>query len=178
VYVRISCVFSVRERLLEKKNMSSTHVFALAFAIGIVTGLRTVTGLATISWAAHLKWISLQNSALSFMSSLIAMIVLTILCVGELIADKLPMTTSRKKTGPFTARVVVGAVCGVAIAIAGRRSIPIGAMVGALGAVAGTMGGYELRTRLVKLLDCPDFVVAMIEDAIAIGGGFFIVSRF
>src|SRR5260221_225796 len=109
--------------------MSSSHVFALAFAIGVVTGLRTVTGLATISWAGHLKWISLQNSALSFMSSLLAMIVLTVLCIGELIADKLPMTASRKKTGPFTARVIVGAICGVAIAVAGSRSIPIGAMV-------------------------------------------------
>jgi len=88
------------------------------------------------------------------------------------------MTPSRKKTGPFTGRVIIGALSGVALAIAGRQSIPLGAIMGALGAVAGTLGGYEFRTRLVKLLNCPDFVVAMIEDAIAISAGFFIVSRF
>ncbi len=158
--------------------MSSTHAFALVFAIGFVAGLRTFTAPATISWAAHLRWINLQGSALSFLSSLLAMIVTTIMCVGELIMDKLPMTPSRKKTGPFTGRVIIGAVSGVALAIAAHRSIPLGAIMGGLGAVAGTMLGYEFRRRLVKLLNCPDFVVAMIEDAIAISGGFFIVSRF
>ena len=158
--------------------MTLSHVLVLAFAIGVVAGLRTFTAPATISWAAHLKWISLQNSALSFLSSLLALIVTTIMCVGELIMDKLPMTPSRKKTGPFTGRVIIGALSGVALAIAGRQSIPLGAIMGALGAVAGTLGGYEFRTRLVKLLNCPDFVVAMIEDAIAISAGFFIVSRF
>jgi uncharacterized membrane protein len=158
--------------------MTLSHVLALSFAIGVVSGLRTFTAPATISWAAHLRWISLEHSALSFLSSLIAMIVTTILCIAELILDKLPMTPSRKKTGPFTGRVVIGAVSGVALAIAGKQSIPLGAIMGAIGAVAGTMGGYEFRTRLVRLLNCPDFVVAMIEDAIAIGGGFFIVSRF
>jgi uncharacterized membrane protein len=161
-----------------KRNMTSAHVYALAFGIGVIAGLRTFTAPATISWAAHLRWINLQNSALSFMSSLITLIIASILCIGELIMDKLPMTPSRKQSGPFAARVVIGALSGLALAIAGTRSIPLGAIAGALGAVAGTMLGYEFRTRLVKLLNIPDFIVAMIEDAIAIAGGFFIVSRF
>ena len=36
----------------------------------------------------------------------------------------------------------------------------------------------EFRTRLVKALNVPDIVIALLEDAIAIGGGFFLVSRF
>ena len=39
-------------------------------------------------------------------------------------------------------------------------------------------GGYEARTRLVKALKVPDVLIACLEDAIAIGGGLFIVSRF
>jgi uncharacterized membrane protein len=44
--------------------------------------------------------------------------------------------------------------------------------------VAGAFAGYEVRTRLVKALKVPDLVVALLEDAVAIGGGLFIVSRF
>jgi uncharacterized membrane protein len=47
-----------------------------------------------------------------------------------------------------------------------------------LGAVAGTLGGYEARTRLVRTLRAPDLVIAVVEDAVAVGGGLFVVSRF
>jgi uncharacterized membrane protein len=51
-------------------------------------------------------------------------------------------------------------------------------ILGGLGAVVGTLGGYEARTRLVKAWNLPDIVVALLEDAVAIGGGLFLVSRF
>jgi uncharacterized membrane protein len=35
-----------------------------------------------------------------------------------------------------------------------------------------------VRMRLVRALKVPDFVIACLEDAVAIGGGFFVVSRF
>jgi uncharacterized membrane protein len=35
-----------------------------------------------------------------------------------------------------------------------------------------------LRTRLVKALKVPDLVIALLEDAVTVGGGVFIVSRF
>ena len=47
-----------------------------------------------------------------------------------------------------------------------------------IGAVAGTFGGYHARRNLVRSLKVPDFVVAMLEDLIALGAAFFIVSRF
>ena len=52
----------------------------------------------------------------------------------------------------------------------------LGGLLGAvaLGAVAGTYGGYLARTKSVKALHVPDFVIALIEDAIAIGGGILI----
>ena len=34
--------------------------------------------------------------------------------------------------------------------------------------------GYEARTRLVRALKAPDFLIALIEDAV--GGGFLLVS--
>ncbi len=49
---------------------------------------------------------------------------------------------------------------------------------GGLGGVAGTLIGYELRTRLVKALKVPDFLIALLEDVVVVGGGLFLVSRF
>ncbi len=53
-----------------------------------------------------------------------------------------------------------------------------GGLLGAIGGVAGAFGGYQARTRLVRALRVPDFVIACLEDAVAIGGGLLIVSRF
>jgi uncharacterized membrane protein len=47
-----------------------------------------------------------------------------------------------------------------------------------VGGVAGAFGGYQVRARLVKALKVPDFVIATLEDAVAIGAAFFLVSRF
>jgi len=52
-----------------------------------------------------------------------------------------------------------------------------GIVAGAIGAVVGTYGGYFARTGAVKATHLPDFVVALAEDAVAILGAIFIVSR-
>jgi uncharacterized membrane protein len=52
-----------------------------------------------------------------------------------------------------------------------------GAIFGAAGGIAGAFAGRQWRTGLVKALKVPDFAVALLEDAIAIAVGLFIVSR-
>jgi uncharacterized membrane protein len=51
-----------------------------------------------------------------------------------------------------------------------------GLLAGVLGAVAGTFGGYEFRARLARAFG-KDLPAALLEDLIAVGGGFLIVSR-
>jgi len=53
-----------------------------------------------------------------------------------------------------------------------------GAIAGALGAVAGTLGGYEFRARLVSAAGGRGLPIALLEDVIAVGGAALIVSRF
>ena len=43
---------------------------------------------------------------------------------------------------------------------------------------AGSFGGYQARTGLVKPLRAPDFAIAVVEDLLAIGGSLWVVSRF
>jgi len=151
--------------------------YALAFLIGVVAGLRSLTAPAVVSWGARLGWLHLENTWLAFLGAPITPYILSVLAIGELISDKLPKTPSRKAPTGFAARIVTGALCGAAL------GAPSAALVGCLlagviGAVAGTLGGYEARSRLVRAIGGKDFPIALIEDVIAVGGALLIVSRF
>ncbi len=124
-------------------------LYALAFLIGVIAGLRALTAPAAVSWAARLGWLHLENTWLAFLGFAATPYILTVLALGELVNDKLPKTPSRKAPPSFIVRIVIGALSGAAISAA--RDVLVGGLVaGALGAVAGTLGGYEFRARLVK----------------------------
>ncbi|HEV7966444.1 MAG TPA: DUF4126 family protein [Candidatus Acidoferrales bacterium] len=158
--------------------MSSGLVLVGAFLIGIVCGLRSLTAPAAVAWAAHRGWINLDHTPLHFMGSTATVLIFAVFAVVELVADQLPSAPSRTEPPGLIARIVLGALCGAAIAASGAQSMAIGGALGAAGGVAGAFGGYQVRTRLVNALKVPDFVIATLEDAVAIGAGFFLVSRF
>jgi uncharacterized membrane protein len=158
--------------------MNPSEVLLLAFLIGVVAGLRTMTAPAVVAWAANLGWLKLLNSPLAFMGSTAAVAVFTLLALGELIIDKLPSTPSRTKLPGLVGRSVLGGLSGAAVAASGTQSIAVGGVLGVAGAILGAFAGYEVRARLVRALKVPDFVIALFEDAVAIGGGLLIVSRF
>jgi uncharacterized membrane protein len=158
--------------------MNNSLVLVLAFCVGIIAGLRSFTGPAVVCWAAYLGWLNLHGSHLAFMGSIVAVVIFTIFALAELVADKLPKTPSRTTPMPLTFRVVTGALSGAALGIAGSRSVTLAALLGAIGAIAGAFGGYQVRHKLVTSLHVRDYGVAVLEDLVAIGGGLLIVSRF
>jgi uncharacterized membrane protein len=151
--------------------------FVLAFLIGVIAGLRAMTAPAVVSWAVRLGWLHVENTWLTFLGYAATPYIFTVLAIGELIADKLPNTPSRKAPPGFIARILTGGLSGAAIGATGG-SWTIGLAAGVIGAVVGTFGGYEFRARLVKATGGKDLPIALLEDAIAIGGAFLIVSRF
>jgi uncharacterized membrane protein len=80
---------------------------------------------------------------------------------GELVGDKLPATPSRVGAGPLFGRATSGAV--------------VGAVAGALGALAGSWLFYVARKAVVEKTGLPDLVVALVEDAVAISGSVAVV---
>lgn len=154
--------------------MAPWLVLLYAFLIGCVCGLRSMTAPAVIAWGAHLKWLHLEGWLGTFFASKITLVVFSLFALGELIADKLPFIPGRTQPGPLGVRVVFGGLCGAALCIAGGASLIAGAILGALGALAGSFGGYTYRSRV----QAPDLVLALLEDLVAVGGGFLIVSRF
>jgi uncharacterized membrane protein len=111
------------------------------------------------------------------MDTMVALCLFTLCAIGELVADKLPQTPARTAPVGLIARAVTGALAGAALAVSGGKGLAVGAAAGALGGVAGAFGGYYIRHGIVTHAHLPDFVVAVVEDLLAISGGLFIVSR-
>lgn len=147
------------------------------FSIGVIAGLRSLTAPALVSWAAHLGWLDLSGSRLSFLGSWAATIILSLLALAELIADKLPKTPNRTDPGPLVFRMITGGFSSMALCASAHQPLVIGTILGVLGSIAGAFGGYEIRHRLVKTFGLPDFGVALTEDIVAIGGGLLLVSH-
>jgi uncharacterized membrane protein len=152
------------------------YVFlALLFAllIGIVAGLRAMTPLAVLAWGATLGWVNLDGTWAVWIGSIIAVVILSILAVGELVTDQLPKTPSRKVPAQFGARIVIGGFAGAIIGTPfGHIYSAIGA--GIIGAVLGTLAGAEARSWLAAKFG-KDLPAALLEDAVALVGGFVIV---
>jgi uncharacterized membrane protein len=158
--------------------MNSSLVYLLAFGIGLVTGLRSMTGPALVCWAAHLGWLNLGGSRLAFMESTVATYGFSAAALGELIADKLPFIPNRTSPGPLFGRIVLGALSGGALCVAASYSSAVGTILGGVGGVIGAFAGYQARAVWVKTSRLPDWVIALLEDLVAVGGGFLLVSRF
>lgn len=158
--------------------MTPSNVLLLAFLIGCVTGSRTFTAPAAVAWGARTGSLNFRGSRLSFMASTAAVVIFTVMALFELVMDKRPSTPSRLGPPGLIGRVAFGGLSGACIATAGAQSVVLGAVLGGAGAVVGAIVGYTLRARLVRALEVPDFVIACLEDLVAIGGGLLIVSRF
>ena len=158
--------------------MNTSIILCLAFAIGVIAGLRTFTAPAVVCWAAHLGWNNLHGSHLAVLGSIVTVVIVTLLAIFELVNDKLPNTPNRTTPGPLGARIVSGALCGAALAIAGGQGALLGAILAIIGALVGAFGGYQVRHQIVTQLKVNDIIVALTEDLIAIGGGLLIVTRF
>jgi uncharacterized membrane protein len=157
--------------------MNSNLVLALALGIGVIAGLRAMTAPAVVCWAAHLHWINLQGTHLSFMGTMIALVIFTLAAVGEIVNDKLPKTGPRTAPPSVVIRMITGGLSAATLTVGAGGSPWVGALLGVIGALVGTFGGYQVRTKTVKALHSPDFPIALLEDAIAVCGGLFLASR-
>jgi uncharacterized membrane protein len=150
-------------------------ILSYAFLLCCICGLRSMTAPAVVAWGAHLGWLHLEGSLLAFFANKISLVIFSLFALGELIADKLPFIPPRTQAGPLGVRILFGAVCGAAICISVGASPMGGAVLGGLGGIAGAFAGYHYRRRLSSMV--PDMLLALIEDLVAVGGGFLLVSH-
>jgi len=141
-------------------------IYLGAILIGVVAGMRSMMAPAVTSWAARLGWITSRGRRWAWMGAAVTPWIFTVLAIAELVADKLPRAGSRKAPGPFIARILSGALCGAAVG-ASAGMLVVGLLLGAVGAVIGTLGGYEFRARLARAFG-RDLPAALLEDLVAL----------
>lgn len=132
-----------------------TTLYTRVFALGAISGLRTMLGPALVAEGA----------------SGYAKLLFRLLLAGELVGDQLPKTPSRLDPGPLFGRAVAGGAVGYVLCRRAGQSPWLGVALGAGAALAGAYGGYHGRKLLGERLHIPDAVVALGEDALAVGIG-------
>jgi uncharacterized membrane protein len=124
-----------------------------ALLFGIVAGLRVLT--------AEAVFFGLRATG-------VARVVFPVCAAGEYVVDVLPLTPARTRAGSLVLRLASGAFMGHVAA-----GLP-GLALGIIGALAGTYGGYLVRTAgIAKIGNVPS---GIIEDIVAIGLAFAAVT--
>lgn len=153
--------------------MTQVLVIVLALLIGVIAGLRALTAPAVVAWGAFLGWIDVDDKWSEWVAHPITVTVLTIFLLVELVTDQLPKTPSRRTAPQFITRLLMGAFAGAVIGSAFFHTFSaLGA--GVIGAVLGTLGGAAARRRLTTVNDGRDRPGAIVEDVVAVGGGFLV----
>jgi uncharacterized membrane protein len=92
------------------------------------------------------------------------------------VVDTLPKTPARTEIGPAVARVVVGGLVGSLAAKAINEPTAGGVILGSVGALIGTWGGFFVRMTVARIFR-RDLPAALLETASAIGLAVFSVAR-
>lgn len=136
--------------------------------LGIVTGLRTFTPMAALCWFAWSRALPLDDTWAFWAAKLAVAIVFTVLAICELVADKQPWIPDRTRLYSVVAKLFLGGLLGAIVATGLDGAVIEGIILGVLGVLVGTYGGFLIRRDLVQKANLQDWHVAMAEDAIAI----------
>jgi uncharacterized membrane protein len=136
--------------------------------LGIVTGMRTMTGIAVVCWMAYLGYLPVQGTWAFWTAKLASVIVFTLLALGEYVGDTLPRTPNRTSLFPALARLSFAILVGLVIATVLDEPLAGGVVLGAVGALIGTYGGYRARMFGARVVG-RDLPVALFESALAVG---------
>jgi uncharacterized membrane protein len=153
-------------------------VYVLALLIGVVAGLRTMTAPAVVSWAAYFGRVHLEGTWLAFLGCAWTPYILSAFAIAELVSDQLPKTRSRKVPIQFGARIVTGALCGTTLRASGGTWMG-GLVADAIGAVGPERSpAMSFGRGWWRRPAAGTFPIALLEDAVAIGGAILIVMSF
>jgi uncharacterized membrane protein len=137
-------------------------VLLRAGLLGLATGGRSLIGgaaLAVTNPAAG-SWFDRRSTTR----------VAVLASVGELVADKLPMTPSRLQPRGFIPRLVFGGLGGAVLAHREGHSIKVAATAAGLGAVGAFVGAHAgaMWRRVGAARLGRDLPAALIEDAVVL----------
>jgi uncharacterized membrane protein len=150
--------------------------FASAVTLSAVTGMRSMMAPPVISWAAKKSGLDLESTPFSAFTGQGIGQAAAALVLGELVAGNKPFVPNQTPATELLSRAASGGAAGAAIFKARRRSMFLGAAVGAVAAVGAAYASYYLRKEVVRRFDVSDRMVALMEDGFALGVGLLAVA--
>jgi len=141
--------------------------------MGAIAGMRAVTPLAAVTNAARTGNLPADNGAPRLLQNKLASAGMLALAGGELAGDKMESAPDRTVVAGLFARIATGALVGAALAP--RRQLSLGAVLGASAAVGAAYLTLDLRKRAMARFGQRG--TGLVEDAIAVGGAALVVQH-
>ena len=149
-----------------------------AFVLGVVAGMRSMMAPAVLALTLSRRPEYVPTNAPAQWFALFPVaVILGVLALGELVADKLPMTPNRTALGPFVGRLATGSITGAALVQLGGINPWAGAACGAVGAIVGTFGMFHARKFAGRVTGISDPYIGAIEDVVAIAIAATVVAQ-
>lgn len=133
--------------------------------IGLSAGSRSMTPLAAVSDAARHGRLAADNPPARWLAHPWVVAGSKALAAGELWGDKLPSAPDRIVPLGIAARIVTGGLAGAALAP--RRWVLVGAVVGATAAVAAAYVTFGARMKAMRRFGQTS--TGLVEDALTVG---------
>ncbi len=164
------------EEFRSRQEELTAPVALRAVTLGFVGGLRSTAPFTLLDWTRKQNPPP-TNTLEEFLDSSSARVLLNLLSAGELVGDKLPGIPSRISPAPLLGRLGLGALAGLSVFRRYNQPLFLGAVLGALGAGAGALGGYYARAAVAEATKAPQWLLGIVEDGLAIGLGIMAVRR-
>ncbi|MDP9427196.1 MAG: DUF4126 family protein [Actinomycetota bacterium] len=149
-----------------------------AIGLGAVAGIRSMTPPALLSRAASRGEIEgIEGSPFGFLASPRVANLLTVLALGEILADKLPFSPDRISAPGLAGRLATGALVGAALFSADGRRGASGGAIGALSSLAASYLSYYARTGTQQRFGLPNPAGGILEDMVALSIGLLSLRR-
>ena len=162
---------------MHTRTSNPGHALGRTLGLGAVAGVRSMSAPALLSRAASRGDIGgIEGTPFAFLASPRAARILTVLAVGEALADKLPFSPDRISPPGLIGRMASGALVGAALFAAAERRTTLGAGLGLL-AAAASYPSYYLRVKTQEKLGAPNWAVGLVEDILAEGAGLLTLRK-
>lgn len=147
--------------------------------MGVIAGMRSMSAPALLNGALRQQPSGrLAHSKLSWLQSSAAGTGLKLLAGAEMVGDKLPNAPDRTQAISVAGRAMSGALVGAVLYKLNRQKMLRGAVVGGLGAVAGTFGAFALRKLASSKGELPEPLPGLLEDLLVVAGGKSLLSNY
>lgn len=164
-------LFKRRSRVEFEVSPATFETLGLA----AIAGLRSMAAPALLARAVRRGDLDAPN--LPALGSPQVSTLLSLLAVGEMIADKTPLVPARTSAPALLGRVLSGALVGATVFASERRDRNAGAILGALCAAGAAYAGEAFRTVGSERLSLPNAALGILEDKAVLALGSHLLRR-